>query len=266
MPRLCGQTTTESPHDYDRTAATTEALALAIRSGSGGPEWPHRPHKPLTPPSPSAGGALSRRGPCEPSGGRRVAPRDEGGKAEALGHPPIGQRRALRRDNGAAARCQHRVAGGHIPFTRGRKARIDVGGAFGELTEFHRRPARAPIGDRQSRQECLGLRFEMRAADHRNETRAWRRPGSNRAALLRGARWGTGREQQPLGAAALDPTPEDSLRRGGNDAETRTSAAHERNIDRELIPPGEQLAGAVERVDQDEAAGDAVGEIGRASS
>src|SRR5262249_60943103 len=86
-------------------------------------------------PSPSAGGALSRRGPFEPSGGRRVAPRDEGGKAEALGHPPIGQRRALRRDNGAAGRCQHRVAGGHIPFTRGRKARIDVGGAFGELTE-----------------------------------------------------------------------------------------------------------------------------------
>src|SRR5262249_29165111 len=223
IPRLCGQTTTESPHHYDRTAATTEGLALA------GATTLDREAAP----SPSAGGALSRRGPFEPGGGRRVAPRDEGGKAEALGHPPVGQRRALRRDNGAAGRCQHRVAGGHIPFTRGRKARIDVGGAFGELTEFHRRPARAPIGDRQAREECLGLRCEMRAADPRDETRGWRRPGSNRAALLRGARRGSGRQTQPLGAAALDPTPEDSLRRGGNDAETRTSAAHERNIDRE---------------------------------
>src|SRR5262249_48410619 len=135
-----------------------------------------------------------------------------------------------------------------------------AGGPSGALTELARRSARAPIGDRQSRQECLGLQFEMRAANHRDETRAWRRPGSNRATLLRGARWGTGRKQQPLGAAALDPTPEDSPRRGGHDAETRTSAAHERNIDRELIAPGEQLAGAVEGVDQDEVAGDAVGE------
>ena len=98
----------------------------------------------------------------------------------------------------------------------------------------------------------------MRAADHRNETRAWRRPGSNRVALLRGRRRGSGRNTQPLGAAARNPTPEDSLRRGANDTETRTPAAHERNIDGELIPAGDQFAGAVEGVDQDEAVGKAV--------
>src|SRR5262249_25985959 len=261
IPRLCGQTTTESPHDYDRTAALTEGLALAQipRAPRARATTPGRAAAPLF----SAAGTLSGRGPkepMEPGGGRRGAPRDEGGEPEALEHPPVRQRRAFRRDNGAAGRHQHRVAGGHVPFTRGREARIDVGGSFGELTEFHRRSARAPIGDRQSRQERLRLRFEMRAADHRNETRAWRRPGSNRAALLRCARRSSGRQTQPLGAAPLDPTPEDSLRRGGNDTETRTSTAHQRNIDRELIPPGDKLAGAVEGVDQDEAAGDALRE------
>src|SRR5262249_56334649 len=132
--------------------------------------------------------------------------------------------------------------------TGGREARMGGGGPLGELKEFPRRSARAPVGDRQSRQERLGLRFEMRAADHRNETRAWRRPSSNRATLLRRARRSSGRQPQPLGTAALDPTPEDSLRRGGNDTETRTSAAHQRNIDRELIPPGDKLAGAVDVV------------------
>src|SRR5262245_62040587 len=196
----------------------------------------------------------------EPGGCRWVAPRYEGGNAEALEHPPVSQRRAFRCDNGAAGGYQHRVAGGHVPFTRGREARIDVGGSFGELTEFHRRSARAPIGDRQSRQERLRLRFEMRAANHRNETGAWRRPRSNRATLLRCARRSSGRQTQPLGAAALDPTPEDSPRRGANDTETRTSAAHQRNIDRELVPPGDELSGAVEGVDQDKAAGDALRE------
>src|SRR4029453_11728932 len=79
-------------------------------------------------------------------------------------------------------------------------------------------------------------------------------------ALLRPPGGSAGRQTQPLGAAALDPTPEDSLRRGGNDTETRTSTAHQRNIDRELIPPGDKLRGAVEGVDQDEAARDALRE------
>ena len=73
------------------------------------------------------------------------------------------------------------------------------------------------------------------------------------------ARRRSGRKTQPLGAAPHNPPPQDSPRRGGDNAKTRRSAAHERNIDRELIAPGEQLAGAVEGVDQDEAAGNAVG-------
>ena len=43
------------------------------------------------------------------------------------------------------------------------------------------------------------------------------------------------------------------LRRRGDDAETRASAGHDRNVDGEFVPSGQQFAGAVERVDQDEA-------------
>src|SRR5215813_3909247 len=105
ITRLCGQTSTESPHDrqdYDGTAATTEGLAL-----------------------------LAVRCPVEPADGRRVAPCDKGRNAEALERPPVGQRRAFRRDDGTAGGRNHRVAGRHVPFASGGEARIDVGGSFG---------------------------------------------------------------------------------------------------------------------------------------
>ena len=66
------------------------------------------------------------------------------------------------------------------------------------LTEFERRAACAAIGDRQPREECLGLGVEMRAADHRDESRARRGSGVNGGALLRGAC----RRARATGAAA----------------------------------------------------------------
>jgi len=47
-------------------------------------------------------------------------------------------------------------------------------------------------------------------------------------------------------------------RGGGDDAEPRTPAGDDRNIDGEFIAPGDELPRAVEGVDQNEAVGDAL--------
>ena len=65
-------------------------------------------------------------------------------------------------------------------------------------------------------------------------------------------------QAQPFGAAALNAAPQECLRGGGDDAEPRTPAGDDRNIDGEFIAPGDELPRAVEGVDQNEAVGDAL--------
>src|SRR2546429_4111682 len=84
IPRLCGQTATESPHDrqdYGGTAAAAEAA-----SGR------------------------------KPRGCRWVTPGDESGNTEVLRHPPVAQGSSFRRVNHAAGGRKHRVAGRHVPL------------------------------------------------------------------------------------------------------------------------------------------------------
>ena len=98
----------------------------------------------------------------------------------------------------------------------------------------------------------------MRAADRRDQAGTRRRTGSDGSARLRGVCWRAGRKAQPFGAAALNAAPQECLRGGGDDAEPRTPAGDDRNIDGEFIAPGDELPRAVEGVDQNEAVGDAL--------
>ena len=93
----------------------------------------------------------------------------------------------------------------------------------------------------------------MRAADRGDQAR---RSASARqrigAALLRGARRRSGRQAQALGRPASAPRQSMPQRRRRHDAEHRAPAAHDRDIDGELVAAGDEFAGAVERIDQDE--------------
>ena len=62
----------------------------------------------------------------------------------------------------------------------------------------------------------------------------------------------TGR--QPFGAAADQPAPDQSERRRADDAEQRHAVGHQRQIDGELVAAGDKFLGAVQRIDQKEAA------------
>ena len=92
-----------------------------------------------------------------------------------------------------------------------------------------------------------------------------RQPGADGGVLPRRACGGSGGQTQPLGALAFDAAPNNSLRRSGDDTESRLAPAHDRNVDGEFITPGDQFTGPVEGVDQDEAVGDAGGKraVGR---
>ena len=61
-------------------------------------------------------------------------------------------------------------------------------------------------------------------------------------------------DRQPFGAAPDQPAPDQSQRRRADDAEQRRAVGHQREVDRELVAAGDELLGAVQRIDQEEAA------------
>ena len=97
----------------------------------------------------------------------------------------------------------------------------------------------------------------MRSAHCGNQARLRAGPRPDGGALLGGGGRRSGHRCKRSAPSTLDPAPQYSLRRSRDDAESRAAAGHDRNIDGEFIPSGEQLAGAVEGIDQDEAAGEA---------
>src|SRR5258708_38760180 len=98
----------------------------------------------------------------------------------------------------------------------------------------------------------------MGAADRGAQACIRRPAGRDWLTRLCRARGGAGGEAQPLGPPAFDPAPQQSLRGGRDNAEAWTPAPHDRDIDGEFVPPGNELARAVERIDQNEAVGKAV--------
>ncbi len=61
-------------------------------------------------------------------------------------------------------------------------------------------------------------------------------------------------DRQPFRAAAHQPAPDKSERRCADNAEQRRPVGHQREIDRKLVAAGDKFLGAVERIDQEEAA------------
>jgi len=60
--------------------------------------------------------------------------------------------------------------------------------------------------------------------------------------------------RQPLRTAADDAAPDQSERGRADDAEQRRAVAHQRQIEVNSLRAGDEFLGAVERVDQEEAA------------
>ena len=80
------------------------------------------------------------------------------------------------------------------------------------------------------------------------------RPGSLRVWIGSAAPREVVAHRQPIRAAADQPAPDQSERGGADDAEQRRPFGHQRQIDREFVAAGDEFLGAVERIDQKEAA------------
>jgi len=91
------------------------------------------------------------------------------------------------------------------------------------------------------------------AARRRHHEAVGRRPRADEAAVIGLRRTGAEPQPQPFGFAADDASPQQSLRRRGDDAGDRQAVRHDGDVDRELVAAGEKLLGAVERVDDHEA-------------
>ena len=144
------------------------------------------------------------------------------------------------------------MAGRHVPFAGRRQPGIDVDGAFGDPAEFDRRAEHGADRARPCGNEGFGPGIAMRAADRDRPGRPGRRAatGVDRFDQRRDAV----AHRQPLGAAADDAAPDQPERRRADDAEQRRAVGHQREIDGEFVAAGDEFLGAVERVDQEEAA------------
>ena len=151
----------------------------------------------------------------------------------------------------AAGGRHHRAARRDVPFASGSEAGIDVGAAFRDPAEFHRRAERRPdrVGPAVDEASVLGSPCERLTAAIQGSPASAAGPGADRlgAPMLRR------RQTHPLGAAADDAAPEQAERGRADDAEQRHALRHQREVDGELVAAGDELLGAVERVDQEEA-------------
>ena len=73
-----------------------------------------------------------------------VSPGNEGRNAKIFGGAAIGQREALRGSHDAAGGDDQRMPGRHIPFAGRCETRIDIRGAFRDLTKLDGRAAGGP--------------------------------------------------------------------------------------------------------------------------
>src|SRR5205814_5419768 len=139
-----------------------------------------------------------------------------------------------------------------VPFGGGAETGIDVDTAFRDPAELHRRAELGSYCTRPPGDEALGPAVAMGAADsHRPGLAAWRaRPGTDR--LDGGDR--VVDHRQALGAVPDQPAPDQAQRRRADEAEQRLAVAHQCEVDRELVAAGDELLGAVERIDQEKAA------------
>ena len=125
--------------------------------------------------------------------------------------------------------------------------------AFRHPAEFDRRAERLPDGAGPAGDEGFGSGVAMRAADGDDPGLAALREAAGVDRLGRAAA-PPSLTRQPFGAAADQAAPDQSERRRADDAEQRRAVGDQREIDGELVAAGDEFLGAVERIDQEEAA------------
>ena len=182
--------------------------------------------------------------------GRTVARRDEGRQAKA--GASVGQRLAVERRHGAARRRHQGVARGRIPFRDRCHAHIEIRRSFGEPAEFDRCAADLALHVCDAVEIGVGLRLAMKPAHQRNGAAQRPRPGPDRGAFARRRGLGSGRKPQPLGTLADHADPQCAERRRRDHAGDRAAAVHQCDVDGVFGLAGDEFAGAVERIDQQE--------------
>ena len=141
---------------------------------------------------------------------------------------------------------------GDIPLPGRAEPRIEVRLPLGKAAEFERRAAGNALAIGQPREQRIGRRIGMGPADKHHGPLGRQRPRPNRRARRGGADRSTRSETQALREPGPCGPPAQPKRRRCHNAEHRDAFPHERDIDRELIPPCQQFACAVKRIDQDE--------------
>ena len=134
----------------------------------------------------------------------------------------------------------------------GAEAGIDVDRAFGDPAEFDRRAKLRPDGAGPCGDKGFGPGIAMRAADRDRPGFSARRAragcGSARRAAPRHRRTSAARRRGRRGRAR--PARARARRR----CRAAASLGHQREIDGEFVAAGDEFLGAVERIDQEEAA------------
>ena len=92
----------------------------------------------------------------------------------------------------------------------------------------------------------------MGAADRRDDASLGHRTGPNRGNPCRRARRRAGRQPKALGAAAGCGAPDQAERGRGDDPQRGEASPHQAQIDGEFVAAGDQLTGAIDRIDQHE--------------
>ena len=155
----------------------------------------------------------------------------------------------------AAGRGHDRMAGRDVPFAGRGEARVDIGAAFRHAAEFDRRAERLADRAGPAVDEGFGPGIAVRTADGDD-------PGV--AALRECGGYGSARPPAPthrlvVSRSAPRPTRPRHISPSAGAPMMPSSGVpfgHQREIDGELVAAGDEFLGAVQRIDQEEAAVD----------
>ena len=166
--------------------------------------------------------------------------------SEATSEHALGAR-LIKSGDTAAGGAQHRVAGGDVPLHRAPEPRVEVGGALGDEAQLQGRPRRDQLLDRQRREVLVRALVAMRAARHHDEAvvRGRAAPDRDRFALAT--------RTPRLAAGDLGAGPVGHAARRHVDGPDRGCAVlDQRDVDGELSVAADELARAIEGIDEPE--------------
>src|SRR5262245_38230982 len=154
-------------------------------------------------------------------------------------------------------RLEHGLARRGIPFHGRAEAWIDVGIASGDRQELDGRAEARALGDGERGEEGFSLAIEVGVADDRRQAAYRHGPGPERPLSetiefrARFVRWKLNLDRP----AKFDRDRQKRARGRINEPESGASVGDQSNIDGEVASLVDELLGAVERIDEEEALG-----------